>query len=196
MSRTHPPIFPPRFSRLPTLTTTTITTHRSRSLSFLSTSQKSFAKLGLQSIQDLYDSVCRLYEDGKETDADVASVLLIPARVYLVAQLMTGLDKLVASGKIAKFHHQSRVGGSLVSMHALSSMVGASGVKESSPVPQPHAGAAGVGLGGVVVAKSAAAALSKQEPLRPKGPKTWDQIQADAANAKTRKGTSAACAIL
>lgn len=103
---------------------------------------------------------------------------------YLIAQLMTGLDKLVSSGSLTKFRHEARDGDTRrVSMQALSAMVGASGVKEDAHASE-------------IDSSSAAIRETDSGPSRPRGPKTWDQIQADAVGAKGRKKGSTLCNIL
>eukprot|EP00035_Acanthoeca_spectabilis_P024104 m.452357 g.452357 ORF g.452357 m.452357 type:complete len:265 (-) comp20311_c0_seq1:1704-2498(-) len=132
-----------------------------------------FAQQKYQSIQSLYNSICDLYSAGKETDFDIAELLAIPDRVYLVSQLSRGLDKLVDSGELDKYSPPAGQDNGRVRVSKLTAVVAVSGVPVTSPEPEE--------------------VVTHPEPLSKPRPKTWNEIRADA---ECKKKTSSACIIL
>lgn len=135
--------------------------------------QTAFAQQKYQSIQSLYNSICDLYSAGKETDFDIAELLAIPDRVYLVSQLSRGLDKLVDSGELDKYSPPAGQDNGRVRVSKLTAVVAVSGVPLTSPEPEE--------------------VVTHPEPLSKPRPKTWNEIRADA---ECKKKTSSACIIL
>lgn len=138
---------------------------------------KAFALLKpmLKSIQDLYNRVLDLYQSGHEAPADVADMLGIPNRTFLVPQLLVGFDKLIASKKLSRTSPEKQgkktKNGSTSKLGAV--MVGNTGVKDTE--------------------QATPAKATHNSPQPEKRTKSWGQIQSQAGVGNKK---SAACTIL
>ena len=136
--------------------------------------QVALAKQKMQSIQAVYDHMYQLYAEGKETDTEVADMLGIPDRVYLISQLSLELDKRIDRGELKRFKMPNESTPHQHTEGHLTAVVGETGVLPSSPPPPVDS------------------AATTASPSKPK-PKTWSQIRAAA---EKNKKASSACAIL